>query len=458
LRNGLFHDVKYTPGLQTPVVSAHRNRGGSTGLGQSVARARTINVRDLRKSNRARVLVELYMNGPMTRLEIGAAAEVSAATVSNLVGELITQGVVMEAGVEESEGGRPRVLLQVNANYANVIGVDVGETAVLTEVFDLGLQVLASHTSAPKSALRDLDEVVALILGGIERVVADSGVEPESILGVGVGVPGLVERGDDAVVHSQTVGWDGVPLGEMLRAGTSLPLVIDNGAKAFGQAEKWFGAAREAQNAIILLLGGGAGTAIITDGELYRGSSSSAGEWGHTTVTANGRICRCGASGCLEAYIGAAAVASRYDELSGSSEPVAREDVVSRIVAIAAAGPDDRAAAQLLEETAVYVGTGIADLINLFNPERIVVGGWMGALLGPKLLPRVREVAADHALRLPFRQVEIVAAELGRDAVALGAATLPISRFLTTGAVALQPRVIGDGRRRPAAVASRPLP
>lgn len=413
-----------------------------------VDRTRTINVRDLRRSNRSRVLLELYMNGPMTRQEVGVAAEVSAATVSNLVGELIQQGVVVEAGVEESDGGRPRALLQVNAAYGYVVGVDVGETAVLVELFDLGLEALASHTITPASAGRDVDEVVSAILEGLHKVMEEAGVAPDSIIGVGVGVPGLVERGDDAIVHAQTVGWDAVPLGKMLRAGTSLPLVIDNGAKAFGQAESWFGAARSADNAIILLLGGGAGTAIITGGQLYRGSFSSAGEWGHTTVAADGRLCRCGARGCLEAYVGAAAVVARYDELCGQFEPVERQDVVARIVAIAAAGPEDTAAAQLLEETATYLGTGIADLINLFNPERIVVGGWMGAILGPALLPRVREIASQHALRLPFSHVAIVAAELGRDAVALGAATLPISRFLASGAIPVQSKPVIGARRR----------
>lgn len=429
----------------TETASSGRNTAWG---GVTVARARTINVRDLRKSNRSRVLIELYMNGPMTRQEVGVAAEVSAATVSNLVGELIAQGVVIEAGSEESDGGRPRALLEVNPGYGHVVGVDVGETGVLVEIYDLCLHALASHISEPASAGRDVDEVVAQILDGLSRVIEETGVTHESIIGVGVGVPGLVEHGPDAVVHAQTVGWDAVPLGRLLRARTDLPLVIDNGAKAMGQAENWFGAARDADNAIILLLGGGSGAAIITDGDLYRGSSSSAGEWGHTTVDANGRLCRCGALGCLEAYVGAASVAARYSELRGEPEPVAGHDVVATIHAIAAAGPADPAATQILDETATYLGTGIADLINLFNPQRIVVGGWMGAVLSDKMLPRIREVASQHALRFPFGHVEIVPAELGRDAVALGAATLPINRFLSSGAIPLQVKPADRQRRR----------
>ncbi|MEO6713232.1 MAG: ROK family transcriptional regulator [Mycobacteriales bacterium] len=413
-----------------------------------MVRARTINVRDLRKSNRSRVLGELYMHGPMTRQEVGTAAEVSAATISNLVGELIAQGVVIEAGSEESEGGRPRALLEVNGAYGQVIGVDVGETGVLVELFDLRLHPLASHISEPTSGGRDVDEVVGQILDGLRQVIDQTGVARESIIGVGVGVPGLVEHGPDAVVHAQAVGWDAVPLGRLLRAGTDLPLVIDNGAKALGQAENWFGAARDVDNAIILLLGGGIGAAIITDGDLYRGSSSSAGEWGHTTVDVNGRLCRCGASGCLEAYVGAGSVAARYSELRGEPEPVTEHGIVDVIQAIGSAGPGDRAAAQVLDETATYLGTGIADLINLFNPQRIVVGGWMGAVLVDTMLPRMREVASQHALRFPFGHVDIVPAELGRDAVALGAATLPINRFLATGAVPMQTKPIDRQRRR----------
>lgn len=397
-----------------------------------VARARTVNVRDLRTSNRSRALIEMYLNGPMTRQDIGLAVGVSPATVSNLVGELLEQGVLIEVGAEDSDGGRPRAVLQVNPGYGYVVGVDVGETAVLAELFDLTMRVLASHTATPTSAGLEPEAVAALVLEGLDRVIAESGVAADAILGVGVGVPGLVEHGADAVVHAQTVGWEAVPFGRMLRRGTALPLLVDNGAKALGQAETWFGAARTSANAVIVLLGTGVGTSIITDGELYRGPSSSAGEWGHTTVILNGRTCRCGASGCLEAYVGARAVATRYEQLRGRR--LDNGDLERQIARLAAAGPQDRAATQVIEETATYLGAGIADLINLFNPERIVVGGWLGRVLGDRLLPGIRAVAAQHALRLPFSQVAIVAAELGTDAVALGAATLPISQFLASGA------------------------
>jgi predicted NBD/HSP70 family sugar kinase len=215
-------------------------------------------------------------------------------------------------------------------------------------------------------------------------------------------------------------------------------------------------AARNVDNAVIVLLGAGVGTSIITDGELYRGPSSSAGEWGHTTIDVNGKTCRCGASGCLEAYIGAQAMVTRYDELRGRPTAEASEDdLVARLTEIAGAGESDEAAATLRAETATYIGAGIADLVNLFNPQRVVIGGWLGDLLTDRLLPDIIDVASKHALRLPFSQVEIVAAELGTDSVALGAATLPISQFLASGAVPTPRQPPAPGRRPALARAGR---
>ncbi|RZS90946.1 putative NBD/HSP70 family sugar kinase [Motilibacter rhizosphaerae] len=391
-------------------------------------------VRDLRRSNRARVLWELYHQGTLSRQEIAVAAGVSAGTVSNVVTELVDQGVVVEAGQEDSDGGRPRGLLQVASGYGYVIGVDIGETSIGVELFDLSMRVLAARTVTPSERRLDVDEVVRVVLDGMAAVLAESGVAQERVLGVGVGVPGLVEHGGDGVVHGPTVGWDAVPLGRLLAAGTDLPLLVENGAKTLGQAEMWFGAGRGADNAVILLLGTGVGTSIVLGGALYRGAGSSAGEWGHTTVVTGGRLCRCGATGCLEAYVGAGALLRRYEELTGTSGSGSLEERTADLLA-----SDDAAARQVRAETAEYLGAGVGSLVNLFNPERIVVGGWVGRLLGEAFLPVLREQVASHALALPFSQTSLVLAELGRDAIALGAATQPVERLLTSGAMPQQP-------------------
>jgi predicted NBD/HSP70 family sugar kinase len=235
------------------------------------------------------------------------------------------------------------------------------------------------------------------------------------------------------LVHAPTVGWDAVPLVALLQdAGVGLPLFVDNGAKTQGQAEMWFGAGRGARHAVIALLGSGVGAAVVTDGTTYRGSTSSAGEWGHTTIAYGGQECRCGSRGCLEAYVGAGAVLARYRRARGKD--ITGEDEQARFQALLAAAPKSKTAARVLEETAGYLGAGIANLINLFNPERIVIGGWAGLALGEQLLPRIRSVAGEHALQHPFSQTSIRLGSLGLDAVATGAATLPVADLLEQGA------------------------
>lgn len=407
-----------------------------------MAASNTTTVRDLRRSNRSRALWQVFLGGPMTRQEIGVLAGLSPATVSNLVADLMSDGAIAEVGVEDSNGGRPRGLLQVNPEYGYVIGVDVGETEFLVELFDLGLGMRARHLSATDMAVLDPTDAVTHVAKGIRSVIAQAGVDGRAILGVGVAVPGLVEHTEHAVVHGQSVGWEAVPVESMLRDMIDLPVLVDNGAKTLGQAEKWFGAARGTDNAIIVLLGMGLGTCIISNGEVYRGATSSAGEWGHTSVVVGGRRCRCGANGCLEAYVGAAAIAARYAELAGGnpatggSPATGAGSLEGTVAAIIESRQRNPAAAQVVDEVVTYLGAGIANLVNLFNPERVVVGGWLGRALSDALLPSIWQAAGACALRLPFSGVQIMKAELGQDAVALGGATLPIARLLNAGATA----------------------
>jgi predicted NBD/HSP70 family sugar kinase len=381
-------------------------------------------VRDLRRSNRSVLLSALYFDQPCSRLDLSETTGLSAASVSNVIRELIDAGIVAEAGSVDSDGGRPRALLQVNPDYGYVIGVDVGETRVQVELFDLMMTERAKADYPLDPRQHPPGVIVAAILSGLDAVMAGAGVTPAAVLGVGVGVPGIVQDGPESLVHGQPFGWESVPLKQLLGAGTDLPLHIDNGAKTMGQAELWFGAGRGAEHAVVCLIGSGVGASIITGGTAQRGATSSAAEWGHTTVAVDGRACRCGSRGCLEAYVGAEAILDRFGRpLPGEDE----ESALAALIDLAATSP---AAEQVLADTAVYIGVGIADLINLLSPERIVLGGWAGLLLGQRLLPAVRESARQHSLSHPFARSSIELGQLGPDAVGLGAATLPIEHFL----------------------------
>lgn len=414
-------------------------------------------VRDLRRGNRSAVLQRLYFGGPMSRQELGPATGLSSGSVSNVVGELVADGLLEEAGVVDSDGGRPRTLLRVAPGSAHMIGVDVGETRVRVELFDLTLTELA-RTEMPllPRGCYDVGPIVDHIRTGIATVLAEAGVGTERLLGVGVGVPGIVDRAapGGTVVHGQTIGWDAVPLEELLRATGALPeevpYIIDNGARTLGQAEMWFGAGRGAREAVVVLFGSGVGASLITDGSPEGGTTEGIPlEWGHLTVSVRGRRCRCGALGCLEAYTGAESLLARWTERGGRpGDSADEEEAVAAL--LAAAGGADPVALEVLEETAEYLGAGLSDLINLFRPERILIGGWAGLMLGPHILPAVREHATRYSLRHPAGRVAIGMGSLGPDAVTVGAATLPLAAFFTTGGrrATPEPRTEPPGWRR----------
>ncbi len=399
--------------------------------------AKRATVRDMRRSNRAALLYKIYLDGPLSRHELAQMTSLSQASVSNLVGEMISEGLVEEAGLVDSEGGRPRTLVRVAPSSGYVVGVDVGETRVRVELFDMSMAALAKVEYPISRDQLEPETIVTDILTGLGAVCATAKAQPEAILGLGVAMSGVVDQGDDGMVHAQTLGWNGVPLRAMLRAGTTVPVHIDNGAKTLGQAEMWFGAGRGAQHAVIALVGSGVGAAVVADGSSYRGSRSSAGEWGHTTIVYGGRPCRCGARGCLEAYVGAEAILARFREANGVIPDGADEE--SAVAALLAAADTSQPAEKVLQETIGYLGAGIAGLINLFNPERIVLGGWAGLALGEHWLPDIARAAREHALSRPFSQATIELCQLGPDAVALGAATLPIARLLADGGIRTVP-------------------
>ncbi|WP_049572254.1 ROK family transcriptional regulator, partial [Nonomuraea sp. SBT364] len=339
-------------------------------------------VRDLRRNSRGAVLRQLYFHGPMSRQALGPATGLSSGSISTITAEMVGEGLVADAGTVDSDGGRPRNLLRVVPDHAFLIGVDVGETRVRVELFDLALTELSRSEHGLDHGDYDVEAIVRHVSDGVAEVIGRAGVPAERLLGVGVGVPGIVDRTspDGAVVHGQTIGWDAVPLEAMLRASAVHPaggrFFVENGAQTLGRAEMWFGGGRGAGDTVIVLCGSGVGACVVAGGQIVEGS---AGEWGHTTVHVGGRRCRCGSAGCLEAYAGAEALIERWRE-AGAAIPAGldEEAAVAAMLAAAGAPEPDPVAVAVLEETAEYLGAGLSNLINLHQPERILLGGWAG--------------------------------------------------------------------------------
>jgi predicted NBD/HSP70 family sugar kinase len=267
----------------------------------------------------------------------------------------------------------------------------------------------------------------------VETLLSEAGVTLEQVIGLGVSVGGVVEQAEQVSAYIAGWGWKNVPFVRLLEEHLHMPIFLDNAAKAMAQAESLFGAAQGVEHVAVLLVATGIGAGIIADGSLFRGAINSAGEWGHMCIELDGRLCRCGSHGCLEAYAGAPGIVARLRELAPQSSLLHHNDQERTLAAIVdAARGGDPVATRVLKDTSHYLGAGIANLVNLFNPQLILLGGWAGLQIGEYVLPELRQCVERYALKQPLSLTKIDLCQLGQDAVAMGAATLSLEQFLTT--------------------------
>jgi predicted NBD/HSP70 family sugar kinase len=401
-------------------------------------------VRDLRRINRAAVLQRLFQDGPVNRLVLAQLTGLSSGSITNVTAALLEEGLVSEAGQEESDGGRPRALLQVNQNFGAVVGVELGETRVRVDAFDLGMNVVGAEEVLVHPQQHSPDVTLGHVVEAVDNLRQRLANEGWRLLGVGIAVPGMVGRHDGQLrVHAPNIGWHDValdPVAERL----GLPLFADNGAKALGQAEMWLGAAKGCRHAVVLLWGTGVGAAIFTNGALYEGATSSAGEWGHTAIVAGGKPCRCGAVGCIEAYVGGRALLAEWYRTDPAATPLPDPDSEDWLDRFIEAGRSSVLSSASLDSVAVSFGVGVANLVNLFNPEKVVIGGWVGVNLAPVLIDRIRQIVDSQALDYTASRVVIEVGRFGADAIALGASMLVIDEILSTGGTL---RAVSPARR-----------
>ncbi len=386
--------------------------------------------RSLRRRNRARVLRSIVLARETTRAALAADCELSTATVTNVVGDLIAEGVVEEVGSVPSDGGRPIARIAMRASGGHLVGVDVGERGVAIELFDLTMTRVDREFREGPTREAGPAEIAAMLREGTAALRGRNPGPDATLIGIGLGLPGIVEH-DDArggqVLHAQSLGWPPVAVRELV-GDPGVPVLADNGAKTLAEAELWFGAARGARHALVVLLGRGVGLGVVSDGRLLRGARGSAWEWGHTRMSVgDGPLCRCGARGCLEAYVGAHAVLERW-RAAGATETGEGWRAVSALVDAADAG--DPVASRVLDETLDVLGIALGNLVDLTNPERVVVGGWVGLrLMATRRADLVARIGASSLAR-PGGQFTLDLCRFEGDSVALGAALLPLQAFI----------------------------
>ncbi len=343
----------------------------------------------LRDLNQSIVLNLIAERGPLSRTDIARVGGLPAATVSRIVGDFVGAGLVLEESSDESSGGRRPILLRISPAAGYVVGVKVREDALTIAVCDLTCTVVYRCEAALPDA--EPHRAVATIATAVERCISGAAVPRRAVLGVGVGLSGLIDSARGLCRYSAILDWRDVDLGPALEYRLRLPVRVDNDVNTLAVAERQFGAGRDAADFLLVTVGRGVGLGVVIGGEIYRGARGGAGEFGHMTVDASPDAppCNCGKRGCLEA------VASDYGIVRaaigadpGHGVEAAMCDILDRAVA------GDEAMRAIFARAGTSLGVAVANLINIFDPALVLLGGEGlragDLILGPALaaLPR----------------------------------------------------------------------
>jgi N-acetylglucosamine repressor len=370
----------------------------------------------MREVNRSLVLDLIKQQSPVSRAAIAKATALAKPTVSAIVDDLIRDGVIREVGTGQAskEGGRPPIMIEFDARSHYVIGVHLGVRQTTLVVADARGEEIDRVQSA--TAVEDPTSAIPRLASMVDKAFSSTGRAKHRLAAVGVCVPGLVELASGNVMLAPNLGWTGVPLREALGKALKVPVFIHNTAQASAVAESIEGAGNGAQNLIFLYVGTGVGAGVLTDGHIYHGGSGIAGEIGHCRVPGIDRQCNCGLIGCLETVASGPAIARAA---SSWLKPNGAGEITAADVAAAAESGDSRAV-QIFKDAGEALGTATSWLINLFNPEVVVVGGGVvGA--GRFLLDPLRQTALDMSVPQASNRVAIKASALGQEAEVRGA-------------------------------------
>jgi predicted NBD/HSP70 family sugar kinase len=387
----------------------------------SVARSDTV-----RNINRQIVLNYVRERAPISRAEIAQETALQRSTISLIVDELKEKGLIDE--VEgESTGGRPPILLQLRAADAVAIGVDVSTTGTIIATSDLAGRVLEKEEfETDPSSERMLDKIIECSRKLIKK---QRGIE-----GIGISLPGLVDLDTGNALFIPHFKWRDWAIAEEVKAATSLPVTVENDANALALAELWFGRPeiREVRDFVLILVEEGLGTGIVFDGQVYRGVSGAAGEFGHMVIgTQAPAVCASGSRECWEAFASERAALARYAKLMNRNPEAHRSLSFAQLMERAL--NEEQAAQTALLETAYYLGLGISNLIKGLSPEAVIVGGQITrvwALVAEELKKAVDENSICRGLP----STRIIASTLGENPRLMGALSLVLaSKFASIG-------------------------
>lgn len=372
----------------------------------------------LHRANLERVVRAVRMAGSLTQAEIARSTGLSAATVSNIVRELKDGGTVEVTPT--SAGGRRARSVSLSGDAGIVIGVDFGHTHLRVAIGNLAHQVLAEESEP-----LDVDASSAEGFGRAEqlvnRLIETTGISPGKVIGVGLGVPGPIDV-ESGTLGSTSIlpGWTGINPSQELAGRLGVPVYVDNDANLGALGELVWGSGRGVKDLAYIKVASGVGAGLVIDGHIYRGPGGTAGEIGHITLDESGPVCRCGNRGCLETFTAARYVLPLLKPSHGS------DLTMERMVQLAREG--DPGCRRVIGDVGRHIGSGVANLCNLLNPSRVVLGGSL-AEAGELVLAPIRDSVSRYAIPSAARQLSVLPGALGGRAEVLGALALVLSEM-----------------------------
>lgn len=371
----------------------------------------------VKKNNKALVLQLIMEKEPISRADISQVSGLHKTTVSSLVNELLNEELIYESGPGESSGGRRPVLLHFNKVAGYAIGIDIGVNYVLSVLTDLKGNIVNQKNQPVNQTT--YSSIMNIVESMVQSLMNEMPASRYGIVGIGAGVPGIVNK-EGTVLLAPNLGWNNIHLKTDLETLFKVPVVIENEANAGAIGEQQFGAGQDFQNIIYISAGIGIGVGIILNQELYQGKNGFSGEMGHMIIDLNGKRCNCGSRGCWEAY------ASEYALLEMAGKDMDSDSLESLLKL---AENRDENAQILFEKIGDYLGYGINNIINTFNPDQVIIGNRL-ALAKEWIEPSVRKTIETHTLSHHQKELHLNFSKLGKYSTALGVSAFVVENFI----------------------------
>ena len=375
------------------------------------------NQEEARQHNSRLVLSTIYLHGEISRVEIARQTRLTRTTVSEIVAEFLETGLVIETGLAPSKGGKPATLLQVDANSHLLVGIDLAEREFCGALVNLRGKIVQRlcQPVVKLSAEAALEQVYELI----EQLLQ---LADKPVIGMGIGVPGLMDPESNNVREAINLDWHNLPLGSLLEQRFQVPIYLANDCQVAALGEFTFGEQQPQANLLLIKAGRGIGAGVVLNGQLFHGDNAGAGEIGHIQIVKNGKRCRCGNRGCLETIIGSPAILQQ-----AQTENQERFNHLDELVQAYEMG--DIKVVELIHSTGEILGQSLVHLVSILNINQIALAGSLSRF-GNGILQPLQTNVKQGVLPALAQNTEIYLSKLGEDIVILGAASLILKREL----------------------------